>query len=643
MHPRILATSCLGVLTVLLFSGLGLAQSRSGPVVPPHTLMESKVDSGYIDNASNVSRVVFQHRFKIAGTAWLQLRFGEATNLPTGSFLRMTAKKDAGVQRHDGITIGDWAMMSALFNGGEVLLELVAGPNTEANHVTVDRVTRGLFKAPAGPETICGPTDDRVKSSDKRQGRLWRGCSGWLIGPNSNSTGDLMITAGHCRTTGTKILELNVPNSTSGGSLVRSAPNDQYPYTELAGLAGGVGADWAVCLVGKNSNTSMLPTQANGGVFYKIGPVPTSTSGQNITITGYGTSAVRTLTQVQKTHTGPLTNNSGRLCYATDTTGGNSGSVVIHANTGNAIGIHTHGGCSSTGGCNSGTRIDRSDLQAAIKAAGGGGTKPGVFTIFGAGCKGTGKGPSNCASNNAAGGSLGGGTAPNEYAYIATTATALKVTGFEVYSQSTGTGSVTVQTAIYGDSGGVPSTTPLATGTMTIGTVAGFYATTLSANIPAGRFYVSVDHSAVTTVLSTLSTGASGAAYWRRPPMGTSAWALSGIISRSSFKVQCAGGGSNNAVPLIGNVGLPVINSSFKITLSQGKAGAVAVLLTGGSNTTWSGGPLPFSLAVIGAPGCNLLVDPLIPIGITLAGSGNGSINVSIPNNKALVGQKAYE
>ena len=273
-----------------------------------------------------------------------------------------------------------------------------------------------------------------VKSTDKRQGRLWLGCTGWLAGIVANNTLDLMLTAGHCTSTGPRILELNVPNSQSSGTVVRAAPNDQYPYTVLARLSGGVGSDWQVATVSANSNTNQRPTQTNGGVFYQLGAVPSSPAGQNITVTGYGTTSPRNaLSQVQKIHTGPLSQvQATSLCYSTDTTGGNSGSPVIHANTGRAIGIHTHGGCTSGGGCNQGTRIDRSDLQAAINAAG---KTPGAFTLFGTGCRGTGRGPSHCASNNPTGGTLSNSTAANEYAYIASTNTALQVTGFEVYSE----------------------------------------------------------------------------------------------------------------------------------------------------------------------------------------------------------------
>lgn len=40
-----------------------------------------------------------------------------------------------------------------------------------------------------------------------------------------------------------------------------------------------------------------------------------------------------------------------------DTQGGNSGSGILHGQTGNLVGVHTNGGCTSTGGFNHGTRI----------------------------------------------------------------------------------------------------------------------------------------------------------------------------------------------------------------------------------------------------------------------------------------------
>lgn len=363
-------------LAAALLSTIAFAQS---PWTPPYVVEPSDVDSGYIANSSGQSRVVFHKRVTFQQTSWLQLRFEEGTSLPPGSFLRMTSTLDGAVQRHDGRTVADWFHYSAAFNGGEVLVELVAGPRTVGNRVAIKEVHRGL--PIAGPDTICGPVDNRALSNDPRQGRLFRGCTGWMI------ERDVMLTAGHC-VGGTPIIEFNVPLSTSNGSIVRSHPDDQYPFTTLQSISNGIGADWAVNRVGPNSNHGQLPTQRNGGQWYQLGAVPGSPAGNNIRITGYGstTSPVSpTWYLVQKTHVGTLAQiGSTSLCYVTDTTGGNSGSPVIHENTGNAIGIHTHGGCSSSGGgCNSGTRIDRADLQRAIQSAN---PNMAAFTPYGRGC-----------------------------------------------------------------------------------------------------------------------------------------------------------------------------------------------------------------------------------------------------------------
>ena len=614
------------------------AQKPTGPATPPHVFVESGVDSGYIHNTSNAPRVVFTHTFRYTGTEWMNLKFGEHTNLPNGSFLRLTGTRDNVNQRLDGRALADWAMWSASFNGGEMVVELVAGPSTRANRVVVPSVVRGL-PAWVEPETICGNTDDRVRSNDMRQGRLWLGCTGWLAGIVAGNTLDLMLTAGHCTSSGPRILEFNVPDSQPNGTVVRSAPNDQYPYTILQRLNTGVGSDWQVATVSANSNTNRRPTQVNGGAFYQLGTVPTSTGGQNITITGYGTTSPRNqLSQIQKTHTGGLAQiRATSLCYTPDTTGGNSGSPVIHANNGRAIGIHTHGGCTSSGGCNQGTRIDRADLQAAIQAAG---KTPGTFTQFGTGCLGTGQGPSFCASNNSSGGTLANSSAPNEYAYIASANTALQVTGFEVYTSTNNNSTATVPTAIYADNNGAPGA-QLATGTMTVGGTPGFYRSTFSStvSIPAGTFYVSIDHANSPVYLANLSSGTPGAAFWRRS--GTS-WARSGIITNSSFRVLCAGGGGSGAVPTIGNTGIPEINTTYTVTGSQGRASAPAFLAVGGSNTQWSGGSLPFSLASLGAPNCNLRVSLDLLISAQLNSSGAGSVQIPVPNVSALIGQSVY-
>ena len=86
----------------------------------------------------------------------------------------------------------------------------------------------------------------------------------------------------------------------------------------------------------------------------------------SIRITGYGTDT-GTANQTQQTHVGPNAGSSGTtMRYRTDTQGGNSGSPVIDELTGYAVGVHTHGGCTSSGGNNSGTSLFLTPFWAAV-------------------------------------------------------------------------------------------------------------------------------------------------------------------------------------------------------------------------------------------------------------------------------------
>jgi len=152
-----------------------------------------------------------------------------------------------------------------------------------------------------------------------------------------------------------------------------------------------VGKDWAVSLVARNSNTGLYPGEKQGS-WFQLGSPPTKIGTDKIRITGHGTTNPRRqYNQVQQTHVGTLYQLSSiYLRYRTDTTGGNSGSPVIDEASGKAVGIHTHGGCSTTNANsgNSGTRADRSDLLSAI-ASRRSLTQIGSWSSIGSGCKGT--------------------------------------------------------------------------------------------------------------------------------------------------------------------------------------------------------------------------------------------------------------
>ncbi|MEE9127575.1 MAG: trypsin-like serine protease, partial [Planctomycetota bacterium] len=308
------------------------------------------------------------------------------------SRIRMTSLADKAVQFHDGRSILEYTESSCYFNGGQVRVELLAGPRTRANRVRVVHAVVEPADALPGPTTICGTKDNRTFSTDPRVGRTSaRGCTGWLINKRT------MVTAGHCtRTTASDMLSFNVPKSTSTGAKRQSHPNDQYAVdlNSLQRLSGGFGKDYAVALLVRNSNTKKYPGEAQKQ-WFQLGTVPTSTATQNIRITGYGTTSPRNeLNGAQKTHVGPMYQiTSTYLRYRTDTTGGNSGSPVIQENTGQAIGVHTHGGCRSSGTTNAnyGTSISvfRSVADAVLKSSG-----VGLIQSFGQGCKGTAGTPS---------------------------------------------------------------------------------------------------------------------------------------------------------------------------------------------------------------------------------------------------------
>ncbi len=371
---------------------LALTMTTGAAQVDPIQTQVRKLtlDSGYLDNLGDRDRVVFDKVLKADKVLWIRLYF-ENCHLPKGSRIRMTSLADKAVQFHDGRSILDYGESSCYFNGGQVRVELLAGPRTRANRVRVVHAVVEPADAVAGPTTICGTKDDRTFNTDPRVGRLSNGCSGWLINKRT------AVTAGHCQSsTGYTILSFNVPKSTSSGSKRQSHPNDQYPNVpnSIQRLSGGVGRDYAVMLLSQNSNTKKYPGEAQKQ-WFQLGTVPTSTATQNIRITGYGTTSPRNeLNGAQKTHVGPMYQiTSTYLRYRTDTTGGNSGSPVIQENTGQAIGVHTHGGCRSSGTTNAnyGTSISvfRSVADAVLKSSG-----VGLIQSFGQGCKGTAGTPS---------------------------------------------------------------------------------------------------------------------------------------------------------------------------------------------------------------------------------------------------------
>jgi len=349
----------------------------------PFHYVSTELDSGYLDNATASARAVFTGRVRIEGALQLRLYF-DRTNLPEGTRLRLVSERDGAIELFDGRSLADYRNYSSWFNGDAVRIELIAGAGSHGSRVRVVGADAGEGIA-VGPATICGPTDDRVPSTDPRQGRQHpTGCTSWLIDLHT------VVTAGHCTSSTAQEVHFNVPPSTSSGAIVLPPPEHQYRYDTAAvqRLNNGVGQDWTVASTLRNATTGFYAGQRQGG-YYDLAPPPAFGASQVIRITGYGTdSDNRDRSQTQQTHSGPRVNvtTANALGYQTDTTGGNSGSPIIFEATGQAVGVHTHGGCSSSGtGNNWGTAFTRADWAAAVTTIRSL-KRPGSYATFGSAC-----------------------------------------------------------------------------------------------------------------------------------------------------------------------------------------------------------------------------------------------------------------
>ncbi len=335
--------------------------------------VDVRFDTGSVQNEQETRGVIFAEVISVPDIPWIRLRFDHAVlgAAPEGgqaTILRMTSLHDGAVQFMNATHLRQWGYSSAYFNGSEVLVEIIADPGAAASRLTTASVYAGPIAGSPDTRSICFTTDDRQLSNDPRSARVEPiGCSGWLI----NDDKKCFLTAGHCDG-GMEVVEFNVPLSDASGNRVHPPPEDQYaidPISIQSNGGQGVGNDWAYFGAFPNSNTGLTPYEAQGNVAYVLADPP-DPAGQNIRITGYGSTSAPvspTWNSVQKTHVGPFNFVNGTtLNYQTDTTGGNSGSPVIHEESGTAIGIHTHAGCNAGGGGNNGTNILHPDLQTAL-------------------------------------------------------------------------------------------------------------------------------------------------------------------------------------------------------------------------------------------------------------------------------------
>jgi V8-like Glu-specific endopeptidase len=290
--------------------------------------------------------------------------------------------RDGAVQWFDAVSLNDYRHVSAFFNGDRVRVEILCAPGTSGNRALVTKVRTGDVQSQT--ETICGPTDTRVLSSDPRVGRIDGCCTAFLVDERT------LCTAGHCiGGIGGQLVHFNVPLSDAAGNAQYPPPDDQYALLpgSLTSVNGGLGNDYAVMSAVRNSNTGLYPGEAQGSWLEAAvqPPAPTATW----TVTGFGSSNVNpTWSLAQKSHTGPRTvNNPSVLQFRIHVSGCNSGSPVIGASGTQVHGVVTHAGCTPTDGANYGTGFGFAPFLQAVQALQQ--TRvAGTFASFGTGCGG---------------------------------------------------------------------------------------------------------------------------------------------------------------------------------------------------------------------------------------------------------------
>jgi hypothetical protein len=309
------------------------------------------VDSGSLTNHGRDSQVVYEETVQIEDAKWMRLYFGEV-QLGAGSILRITSLFDGEVQELDAAGLAMWSDTSAYFNGNELTVEVVAGPQTE-NRLVIDMVAweEGIPTLGCDPG-CCGPTDDRVSSDEDWAGRLLpAGCTASVY-----NTDSCAVSAGHC-VSGGMLIEFKVPLNNPNCSSAHPPVSEQFPVTAFLFTNGGIANDWSAMTVGTN-NLGQTPFDRYGD-FRPLASTPPE-PGQPAAVWGYGTDDQCLLAGTQQTSDGfiEVVEATG-LRYSIDVTFGNSGSGVLRDGQEN-IGIVTHCCCP-----NWGTRMDHPSFVAA--------------------------------------------------------------------------------------------------------------------------------------------------------------------------------------------------------------------------------------------------------------------------------------
>ncbi|MCA8975316.1 MAG: hypothetical protein KDC98_11385, partial [Planctomycetes bacterium] len=318
---RLIAT---GLLAAFVLSPLAELTAQASP--PPSHWELVNAQSGVHGNPTPIEGVVWRDFITLPDhTPWMRLYFDDV-NLAKGSYVRIVSVRDGEVMTMRQEHMPQWGFSTAYFNGHSVMIELVAGANTEKNFISCSKVMVGDINQGAGmPDTICGSTDDRVPSTDARSGRIDPiGCSAWIIDMPTSGNDKCHLSAGHCLASG-QILEFNVPASGANCALSHPPVAKQFAIDAASSqsMSGGVGNDYWVFKCFTHPTTGRTTFQEQGFAYTLSAVIPgvgttlrnygygldgtdtNGASGGNGSCTCSSAAGAGARNQTQQTHTGP--------------------------------------------------------------------------------------------------------------------------------------------------------------------------------------------------------------------------------------------------------------------------------------------------------------------------------------------------
>lgn len=268
---------------------------------------------------------------------------------------------------------------------------------------------------------------------------------------------------------------------------------------------------------------------------------------------------------------------------------------------------------------------------------------PGLLTMFGSGCAGTGASPATCQGQNEANTSSGlVPPAPAGFllAYGVRASQAMQVTAVEFYTQSaSGGGAVELRRSANGID---PDAVAAATATVVAGATPGWYPAQFSGpvSVAQGETYFLV-HDAASFDTPLVNSGSVSLVATRVDPGFGGGWTTlpPQIPDHAAWRISCASGGQNNAVPRLSAPNLPETGQPFVLDISRAAANNAGEILFGQSTSVSGGGvPLPRDLASLGAPGCLQLVSYDSGLPVLTDANGSAQVSLTIPNDRALIG-----